>query len=59
MNADDDPDGWGGSGDEAEGIGDEAGVERRQEGAAAATRKEKRETTERSSDTAKKTETGV
>jgi predicted nicotinamide N-methyase len=45
MNADDDPDGWGGSGDEAEGIGDEAGVERA-EGAAAETRKEKRETTE-------------
>jgi predicted nicotinamide N-methyase len=45
MNADDDPDGWGGSGDEAEGIGDEAGVERL-EGAAAETRKEKRETTE-------------
>lgn len=49
MNADDDPDGWGGSGDEAEGIGDEAGVERRSEGAAAETRTEKRETTERTS----------
>ena len=57
MNADDDPDGWGGSGDEAEGIGDEAGVERRTEGATASpTRTEKRETTEReASDATEKT----